>query len=225
MEAQHSLEWFRKRLGCITGSQVGLLMKSGRNKSEMFGETAKSYIYQIAAERDMNPVVVTNDVLFESYIQQVNVESKAMRWGTEQEEDARKLYEQVTGRHIVEVGSCKHPTIESFASSPDGFFCDENTGEKGCLEIKCPSQTIFMRYKDEVEGNSTLLTTKSEHFFQCQSHMMVTGAQWCDFVAYCPFQQHPIHIVRITPDYSCFAELEKRINAANDIINQIIDVE
>lgn len=225
MEAQHSLEWFRKRLGCITGSQVGLLMKSGRNKSEMFGETAKSYIYQIAAERDMNPVVVTNDVLFESYIQQVNVESKAMRWGTEQEEDARKLYEQVTGRHIVEVGSCKHPTIESFASSPDGFFCDENTGEKGCLEIKCPSQTIFMRYKDEVEGNSTLLTTKSEYFFQCQSHMMVTGAQWCDFVAYCPFQQHPIHIVRITPDYSCFAELEKRINAANDIINQIIDVE
>lgn len=225
MEAQHSLEWFRKRLGCITGSQVGLLMKSGRNKSEMFGETAKSYIYQIAAERDMNSVIVADDVLFESYIQQVNVESKAMRWGTEQEEDARKLYEQVTGRHIVEVGSCKHPTIESFASSPDGYFYDENTGERGCLEIKCPSQAVFMRYKDEVKDNSTLLTTKPEYFFQCQSHMMCVKADWCDFVVYSPFQNHPIHKVRILPDYSCFAELEKRINAANDIINQIIDAE
>lgn len=27
MEAQHSIEWFRKRLGNFTGSQVGLLMK------------------------------------------------------------------------------------------------------------------------------------------------------------------------------------------------------
>lgn len=225
MDEQRSLGWFRARLGTITGSQVGLLMKSSRSKSELFGDTAKSYIYSVAAERDMNPVIVNDDELFEEYLKQVDISSKAMRWGNEQEENARALYEKIAGRHIVEVGSCKHPTIENFASSPDGFFYDENTGEKGCLEIKCPSQAVFMRYKDEVEGNSTLLTAKSEYFFQCQSHMMVTGAQWCDFVVYCPFQQHPIHIVRITPDYSCFAELEKRINAANDIINQIIDVE
>lgn len=225
MEAQHSLEWFRKRLGSITGSQVGLLMKSGRSKSELFGETAKSYIYSVAAERDMNPVIVNDDELFEEYLKQVDVSGKAMRWGNEQEENARILYEKITGRHIVEVGSCKHPTIENFASSPDGFFYDENTGEKGCLEIKCPNQATFMRYKDEVKDNGSLLTTKPEYFFQCQAHMMATGSHWVDFIAYCPFQQHPIHIVRITPDYSCFAELEKRINAANDIINQIIDAE
>lgn len=225
MEDQHSLEWYRKRLGCITGSQVGLLMKSGRSKSDMFGETAKSYIYSVAAERDMNPVIINDDELFEEYLKQVDVSSKAMRWGNEQEENARILYEKITGRHIVEVGSCKHPTIENFASSPDGFFYDENTGEKGCLEIKCPNQSTFMRYMDEVKDNGSLLTTKPEYFFQCQAHMMATGAQWCDFVVYCPFQQHPIHIVHITPDYSCFGELEKRINAANDIINQIIDVE
>lgn len=27
MEIQHSIEWFRKRLGNFTGSQIGLLMK------------------------------------------------------------------------------------------------------------------------------------------------------------------------------------------------------
>lgn len=65
MEAQHTLEWYRKRLGKITGSRVGDLMKTSRKKDEMFGDTAKSYIYQLAAERDMNPAIVEDDELFE----------------------------------------------------------------------------------------------------------------------------------------------------------------
>lgn len=225
MEAQHTLEWYRDRLGKITGSRAGDLMKSGRNKAELFGDTAKSYIYSVAAERDMNPVIINDDELFEEYLSQVDISSRSMRWGNEQEENARSLYEKITGRRIVEVGSCKHPTIENFASSPDGFFYDENTGEKGVLEIKCPSQAVFMRYKDEVKDNATLLAAKPDYFYQCQSHMACCEAQWCDFIVYCPFQQHPIHIVRILPDYTVFAELERRINAANDIINQIIDIE
>ncbi len=50
MEAQHSLEWYRKRLGKVTGSRVGDLMKPGKKKEDLFGDTAKSYIYQLAAE-------------------------------------------------------------------------------------------------------------------------------------------------------------------------------
>ena len=49
MEAQHTIEWYRKRLGCITGSECGVLMKSGRN--DRFSDAAKTYIYQIAGER------------------------------------------------------------------------------------------------------------------------------------------------------------------------------
>ena len=44
--AQHTIAWFRARHGNITGSNVGLLMKSGR--TDIFSETGKSYIYQIA---------------------------------------------------------------------------------------------------------------------------------------------------------------------------------
>lgn len=43
MEAQHTIEWYRKRLGCITGSECGVLMKSGRN--DRFSDAAKTYIY------------------------------------------------------------------------------------------------------------------------------------------------------------------------------------
>ena len=42
---QRTLDWHRARLGNITGSAVGDLMKSGRRKDETFGETAKAYMY------------------------------------------------------------------------------------------------------------------------------------------------------------------------------------
>lgn len=224
MEAQHTLEWYRKRLGKITGSRVGDLMKSSRKKDEVFGDTAKSYIYQLAAERDMNPAIIEDDELFEIYLQQVGFSSKAVEWGNQQEENARKLYIERTGRNMVETGLCVHPDIPNFGSSPDGYYYGDD-GDKGVLEIKCPNQNTFMKYKVEVTGNAGLLLAKPEYFFQCQSHMMVTGAQWCDFVVYCPFQKNPIHIVRITPDYSCFYMIEKRIQLANDIINELIDTE
>lgn len=219
-EEQHSLEWFRARIGNITGSQVGLLMKAGRK--DYFSETAKSYIYQVAAERSMNPAILSDDELFNEYLQQVDVTSKAMRWGTEQEENARELYEQLTGRHTAEVGSCRHPDIPHFASSPDGFFIDEATGEKGCLEIKCPNQATFMKYRAEVSGNDTLLAVKYEYFYQCMAHIMCTGAAWCDFIAYCPFQRSPIHIVRITPDEAVIKEMAERITKANELIDELI---
>lgn len=220
---QHSIGWYRARHGNITGSCVGLLMKSGRN--DYFSETGKSYIYQVAGERGMNPAIVNDDELFGEYLQQVNISSKAMQWGTDQEENARSLYEETKGRRIVEVGSCKHPSIDRFASSPDGYFYDENTGERGCLEIKCPNQATFMRYKCEIHDNASLLSVKYEYFYQCMAHMMCVDAKWCDFVVYNPFQSVPIHIVRIYPDEKVFAEMEKRIRVANDIVNELIDAE
>ena len=222
MEAQHTLEWYRKRLGKIPGSRVGDLMKSSRKKDEMFGDTAKSYIYQLAAERDMNPNIVEDDEAFEIYLQQNGFTSKAIEWGNTQEENARRLYIKKTGRNIVETGFCIHPNISNFGSSPDGYYYGDDS-EKGVLEIKSPNQNTYMKYKVEIRDNASLLLTKPEYFFQCQSHMMVTGASWCDFVVYCPFQCNPIHITRVLPDHSCFDMIEKRITEANKIINQILN--
>ena len=39
---QRSLEWHRMRCGCITGSKVADIMKSGRKKDDVFSDTAKS---------------------------------------------------------------------------------------------------------------------------------------------------------------------------------------
>jgi hypothetical protein len=42
-------EWFAKRAGKFTCSRFGDLMTTGRGKDEVFGQTALSYIYLVAA--------------------------------------------------------------------------------------------------------------------------------------------------------------------------------
>lgn len=94
--AQHTIAWFRAVMGISQAAMSGLLMKSGR--TDIFSETGKSYIYQIASERAMNPAIVNDDSQFAEYLKQTEVTSKAIRWGNEQEADARNLYAEISGR-------------------------------------------------------------------------------------------------------------------------------
>lgn len=103
-QEQRTLEWYRARLGYITGSQVGSLMKSGRTKDKVFSDTALTYLYQLAGERSLNPEIVKDDNMFTFYLEQTTSQSKAMRFGTEQEENARAMYVTITGREVKEVG-------------------------------------------------------------------------------------------------------------------------
>lgn len=218
MNSQHSLGWYRDRLGQITGSNLFKLFTTSRAKGEVFGDTAKTYLYQLAAERAMNPVIIEDDDLFEEYIKQIDISTSAMRWGTEQESNARELYETITGNRIVEVGSCKHKTIPHFASSPDGYHHEDT---KGCIEIKCPNQATYLKYKSLIKDNVTLFSVEPKYYYQCQAHQMCVDAEWCDFVVYNPFQLEPLHYVRIYPDEKIFKASEERIRLANEFIEEV----
>ena len=71
MEAQRTLEWYRKRLGYFTGSRIGDLMKTKRS-GDGVGECAMNYIYQVAGERMLNPAMINDDGFFSDYIDQAN---------------------------------------------------------------------------------------------------------------------------------------------------------
>ena len=78
---QRSAEWFRSRVGYLTGSRIADIMKSGKKKDDPWSEVAKSYMFQVAGERIFNPDFLNDDDMFQSYIEQVSFTSKALRWG------------------------------------------------------------------------------------------------------------------------------------------------
>lgn len=219
-ESQHSLLWFRQRLGNFTGSRVGVL--TGRKRgSDEFNDTALAYVYETAATRYMNNKIVEDDDLFADYLELTNFETRAMAWGTEQEANARRMYAKMKGVEVEEVGFIEHETIPFFGSSPDGRIAKDKDGKRGSIEIKCPKQATYLRYRAEVHDNTTLKAVNKEYYYQCLSHMMCDKTEYTDFIVYNPFQAKPIHIVRILPDEDEFKLIEECVNKANAIIETL----
>lgn len=213
---QHSLDWYRVRLGKFTGSQVGRLMKSGRGKDEVFSKDALAYINEIVAERMLNPAVVEVDDLFEEYLMQTTASSKALAWGVDQELNARGMYVSMTGRKVTSCGAIQF--CEFFADSPDGLVLDEN----GTIEIKCPMPTTHTTYLAQVHDAESLKALKPEYYWQCMSHMVAANAEWCDWMSYCPFSKKPLHIVRIERDGDAIGQMLTRVAMAEELAKDII---
>ena len=221
-EQQRDLGWFRARLSNFCGSKIGDLMKSGKKKEQIFGDTALSYIYQVAAERMLNPVFVDDDELFADYVEQMQVTSKAIRWGQEQEDNAKELLLRLNDTwKLYEVSSCRHDTIAHFAASPDGII-EDDCGVRMVLEIKCPNPNTYVRYLNEISDGETLKAVKPEYYYQMMAEMACTNADGGVFVAYCPWLTYPIHIVPIARDEETIKAIEERVIMANEIVEEII---
>lgn len=219
-QGQRNLGWYRARLGNFTGSRVGDLMKTGRSKSEPWGETAKSYMMKIAAERMMNPDVVNDDELFGQYLEQTMVTSKAMRFGTEQEAAARELLCRTAGIEIVEPSSCRHDEVDHFAASPDGLIVVD-LRPTACVEIKCPNAETYVKYLNIVDA-ATLKKTMPQYYWQTLAEMSCTGVEVCYFTVYCPWLRTPLHVAEIELDLEDEAAMLERVEMADEWVEDII---
>lgn len=218
---QRSIEWYRARFGHITGSEVHKLMSIPRKKDELFTDTARSYLYQIAAERTFNPDFLADDDIFRDYLDQTSFVTRAMQWGIDQEAAARRLYSELQGGvEVFEVSSCPHDAIQGFAASPDGIV---RLPEQRCLEIKCPTLATHMRYVAEIHDAASLKRVKPEYYWQVQAEMDCTGLSSADFVSYCAWLSRPIHIVNIPRSPDDIALLEERVRLADGFISNIIN--
>lgn len=222
---QRSLEWHRMRCGCITGSKVADIMKSGRKKDDVFSDTAKSYLFQVAGERMFNPTFLNNDGIFQDYIDQVSVNTKAMQWGAEQEDSAKSLFMQMNfpEGEIVELSSCKHDTIPYFAASPDGAIYGRDCGDIKIIEVKCPNINTYMKYRTLIHDAASLKETEPKYYWQMMAEMSCTGAKGGIFIVYCPWISKPIHWAEIDRVEDDIKLMEDRVILANDFINEIIN--
>ena len=223
---QRSLDWYRLRCGHITGSKVADIMKSGRKKDEVFSETAKAYLFQVAGERLFNPTFLNDDGIFQDYIDQVSVNTKAMQWGSDQEDAAKSLFMQMNfpEGEITELSSCKHDTIPYFAASPDGAIYYGRDGEYlKIIEVKCPNINTYMKYRTLIHDAASLKETEPKYYWQMMAEMSCTGAKGGIFIVYCPWLSKPIHWAEIDRVEDDIKLMEDRVILANDFINESIN--
>lgn len=221
---QRELSWRRIRIGKITGSKVADIMKSGRKKDEVFSETAKTYLYQIAGERLFNPAFLNDDDIFQDYINQVSVNTKAMQWGVDMEDQAKACFVQLNeGMEIAEVSSCSHDTIPHFAASPDGAIYGRDGGDIKIIEVKCPNINTYMKYRTLIHDAASLKETEPKYYWQMMAEMSCTGATSGYFIVYCPWLSKPIHWAEILRNDEDVKTMEERVVMANDYIDNIIN--
>jgi putative phage-type endonuclease len=184
---QGSPEWLAARCGRVTASRIADL--TAKTKSG-WGASRANYAAELVAER-------LTGTPAEKFV------SSAMAHGTEQEPQARALYEFMRDVEVVQVGFVLHPTIEMAGASPDGLV-----GDDGLIEIKCPNTATHIQ---------TLLsgTIDGKYVKQMQWQMACTGRKWCDFVSFDPRLPAEMQsfIKRVPRDAVMIADLEKEVRA------------
>lgn len=221
-EAQGTLDWQRARLGKITGSKCGDLMVKGRAKDEIFGATAKDYLYELAGERSLNRTIVESDEMFSGWLSMTkDINSKAIRYGHENEADARRFFADYMEVDVKEVISCPHDTLPNFAASPDGIVVGWDGRPIAVVEIKSVFDKTFIKYRTEVKTAEDLKKVNSTYYWQMQAEMMCTNLPLTYFVVYCPSQKKPMYIAEIPRVEEDCALLAERIRLANEYIDNL----
>lgn len=182
---QGSEEWLAIRVGKVTASRVADVI--ARTKTG-WGASRANYMAELIAER------LTGEPA-EKFT------NAAMKWGTDNEPDARIAYEFRTDAEVVQVGFIPHPTIGMTGASPDGLV-----GTDGLVEIKCPNTATHI---------DTLISqaVPAKYVTQMLWQMACTGRQWCDFVSFDPrMPEHMrLFVKRVPRDDARIAELERDV--------------
>jgi putative phage-type endonuclease len=166
---QRSEEWFKARLGVITGSRASNVFKS-------------------------NNLTLVDEMIAERMTQSVeeSFTSKAMEHGVLFEPEALKSYNERTKNSAQEIGFCIHDKYDWLAISPDALIFRDNIAV-GAVEIKCPSSKKHIEY---IRQNKIPNEYKYQifHYF-----IVIETLQFLDFCSYDPRNRDlNTHIVRVT---------------------------
>ena len=195
---QGSSAWFKARLGKISGSRLGDVMRKTKWGESTYKERLR---IELAIERITGKSASSI------------TPNKAMLDGIEREPDARSLFEAITGKEVKEVGSFDHPTIVNTSSSPDGLI----RGENAVLEIKCPMASTHAK-------NLMSDTMPKNYVYQVQWEIACTESDYAYFASYHPDFPKELRLkwVRVERDDSVIESLSKEIRDFDASIEDMI---
>lgn len=185
---QRSDAWREARVGCVTASGVGDLVKQNKNGS--WSAKRANYLDAVVAERMTGKPQDWKEVW-------------SLTQRAELEPEARACYTFYTGNECQVVGFVQHPTIEMAGASPDGLI-----GDDGMLEIKCLDPKNHLKL---FEGDESIV---QEYMPQMVFGMACTKRHWCDFESYCPTMKDEelrSYIHRVPRNEKAILDLEKSV--------------
>lgn len=193
---QRSTDWFKIRLGCVTGSGVTNIFSKTKTGDS---EAKKKYKNKLIVER------LTNESQDNDFV------NSAMMWGIEKEEMAREAYQEQNEVLVKQEGFIKVDN-EFIGYSPDGLV-----NENGLIEIKCPSSAKHFEYLDSEE-------IPKEYINQMLLGMIVTNRGWCDFISYDPRfpKSMQLFVKRIFAKHYDIEEFLKSVREFNNEVEQSI---
>lgn len=198
---QRSSEWFTVRKGKITSSEIWKIMGS---KKEGLGEVAKSYLLERVSEKlggFSQPVI-----------------GPALDWGTDLEDTARDIYAAATG---LQVKPCSfYEVSEYYGGTPDSLV-----GDDGVLEIKCPYTSVNHFKYGLITSDIEFKKTSPAYYYQCISHMAVTGRKWCDFISFDPRvgTDYMLFIYRLGRNEDEIKNMVERVELASKYMTELIE--
>jgi exodeoxyribonuclease (lambda-induced) len=194
-ETQRSEEWFLKRKGKFTASEiVKLLGVRG------LGETGKTYAIDKAIEQLYGEM-------------EENFISQDMERGIFLEPLAFAKFKEIKELEFIEVENCGFFELGTDAgASPDGIV-----GNDAILEIKCPRSTTFFKLVATNEIDP-------KYYAQMQLQMMATNRNKAYFFNYLVHEGIEYwHEIIVERDEVLCAKIEERIKEVTEIKNEFIN--
>jgi putative phage-type endonuclease len=184
---QGTPEWFAVRLGKFTASDAQAIAANGKGLETLVFE-------KVAETMTGKPK--------ESYT------NEDMERGKELELSARNLYELETGNLVKEVGFCE---LDDYTgASPDGMI-----EKDGLIEIKCPCDTVYVRYLYDKK-------IETKYFAQMQMQLFVTGREWVEYVVYNPNFDQALTIKRVERDGEFIKKLQEGLEKGKKFLVEVV---
>ena len=131
-------------------------------------------------------------------------QSKWMKDGEDNEPIAKEIWQELTGRKILDKMPYVHPDIPFFAASPDGVLEDDPS----CLvEIKSPKAKVHRRTIRTGQIKEEYITQMLAQI-SCMWH---EGARKCLFISYHKRYTPPIHVIEFKPTKKMVKDLEGEV--------------
>jgi predicted phage-related endonuclease len=154
---QRSDEWFKARLGRLTGSRADDMLTTIKN-----GESAarRNLRMRLVCER-LTQVSLDDPMPFRTVQRGIDAEPRAIA-----------AYEAQAGRLVRRTGFLRHETLMA------GCSLDGDVGRlTGIIEVKCGQSTTHL------ECLKTRAVPK-DYMAQVTHNLWISGAGWCDYVSF-----------------------------------------